>query len=127
MKPFLVALGILSFLAVVAGGVFMSMGLGSPTDYSALTGAEVYEKLCYQCHGTRGTSPHGVGNSYVGKRDYWDRESLLAYINNPRKVKAKMPHLRKSRKAMNPIPRSVPADARERLVDHVLQLMDALK
>ncbi len=127
MKPLLVTFGILGLLLAITAGAFMAMGGGGAVDYSTMTGAEVYGKLCSQCHGGRGTAPNGSGNSYVGKRDYWDKESLLTYIADPRSVKKKMPHLARSKRAMNPIPRSVPTAARERLVDHVIQLMDALK
>ena len=124
MKPLLIMVGVLGAMAF---GVFIALGGAGFADYSTMTGAEVYQRLCASCHGSRGTAPTGAGNSYVRKRDYWTEESLLAYIANPRAVKAKMPHLRASKRVMNPIPRTVPTAARERLVAHVLQLMDALK
>jgi mono/diheme cytochrome c family protein len=127
MKPMLVTFGIFGLLFAIAAGAFMAMGAGGAVDYSSMTGAEVYGKLCSSCHGSRGTAPNGSGNSYVGKRGYWDEESLLAYIANPPAVKKKMPHLARSKRAMNPIPRSVPTAARERLVAHVIQLMDTLQ
>ena len=125
MKPFLMTAGIFGILFFVAAGAFKVMLGGGAVDYGTLTGPELYGKLCQQCHHKRGIG--GAGNSYAGKRDYWDKESLLEYIANPAKVKAKTPHLQKSRKSMPAIPRSVPTEARERLVLHVIQLMDSLK
>ena len=127
MKPLLVMGGIFGLLAAITAGAFMAMGGGGAVDYGSLTGAEVYGKLCSTCHGKRGTAPSGAANSYVRKRAFWDTESLLAYIANPPAVQKKMPHLARSKRAMTPIPRSVPQEARERLVAHVLQLMDDLK
>lgn len=127
MKPQFIVAGIGLMLVSIVGGVvaMMSQGGGSAT-YDAMNGPEIYGKLCQQCHGARGTAPKGLANSYAGKRQYWDEPSLLAYIANPRAVKAKMPHLRDSPKYMPAISKAVPVDARRKLAQHVLSLMDEL-
>ena len=125
MKPLLIFAGILGVFLIVAVGAFKVILGGGTADYASLTGAELYGKLCQQCHGRRGLG--GAGNSYAGKRDYWDKESLLAYIANPPKVKRTMPHLRNSKKAMPAIPLRVPQEARERLVIHIIEMMENLE
>ena len=125
VKPLLIFAGILALLATTA---FMALkAMGGNVDYKSLDGEQLFGRLCAQCHGPRGTDPRGVASSYVGKRDYWTKESLLTYIANPRRAKAKIPHMKGSKKYMQPIAKSVPMEARERLVDHVLKLMNDLK
>ncbi len=69
----------------------------------------------------------GVANSYAGKRDFWTEEKLLAFVDNPQGYRSKMPHLMTSSKlVMPPLSRTVPPEARMRLVEHVLLKMEAL-
>lgn len=128
MKPPVIIAGVLIFLLSVIGGVVMMMGQGGgAAAYDTMSGPQIYAKLCQQCHGERGTAPRGLANSYARKRQYWDEDSLLAYIESPPRVKAKMPHLAGSNRVMPAISKSIPIEARKRLVAHVIGLMDALE
>lgn len=111
-------------LALVGG--LASSGCDSASAYEQLSGEQIYARLCTQCHGTEGRALHGRGGSYLGKRKYWTRATLLEYLEDPQAYKRKAPHL-SAAKYMPPLNRYVPPAARERLVDHVLGLMDALE
>lgn len=93
--------------------------------YADRSGEEIYTRLCSHCHGDEGRALHGRGGTYLGKRKHWTRETLLEYLDDPQAYKRKAPHLTAS-KYMPPISRHVPEDARLRVADHVLALMDAL-
>ena len=128
MKPWVLVLILIGIATVFIGGFLFAIGGGRmQTSYNKLTGQEIYGKLCLQCHGDRGTAPTGLANSYAGKRQHWDEVSLLAYIANPPKVKRTKPHLARTHRVMPAISRSVPAEARQKLVTYVIGLMDALE
>lgn len=117
--------------AVLAPGVALMLALlpaacDGPSTYEELSGEQIYSRLCLQCHGEHGRALHGRGGSYLGKRKYWTRETLLEYLQDPQAYKRKAPHLSASR-YMPPLNRHVPPEARVRLADHVLGLMDALE
>ena len=117
--------------AVLAPGVALMLALvpaacDRPSTYEALPGEQIYSRLCLHCHGEQGRALHGRGGSYLGKRRYWTRETLLEYLDDPQAYKRKAPHLSASR-YMPPLNRHVGPDARVRLADHVLGLMDALE
>jgi len=117
--------------AGIGSGLVLALALllGScdgPSTYQDLSGERIYHRLCTQCHGEQGRALHGRGGTYLGKRKYWTQETLLEYLEDPQAYKRKAPHLSASR-YMPPLNPHVPAEARVRLVDHVLGLMDALE
>ncbi|MDG1491225.1 MAG: c-type cytochrome [Planctomycetota bacterium] len=101
-------------------------GCDGASAYADRSGEEIYTRLCAHCHGDSGRALQGRGGTYLGKRKYWTRESLLEYLDDPQAYKRKAPHLSKS-KYMPPINRNVPEAARLRVADHVLGLMDTLE
>lgn len=114
-----------AILPLAAGALLVLAGCDRSAAYADRSGEEIYARLCTQCHGDEGRALHGRGGTYLGKRKYWTRETLLEYLDDPQAYKRKAPHLTTSR-YMPPISGAVPAEARVRLVDHVLGLMDAL-
>ena len=72
--------------AFTAPGValaLVSAGCDGPSAYQDLSGERIYSRLCTQCHGEQGRALHGRGGSYLGKRKYWTRETLLEYLDDP--------------------------------------------
>lgn len=116
----------LGALTLTLVGGLASSGCDNASAYEQLSGAQIYERLCTQCHGPEGRALHGRGGSYLGKRKYWTRATLLEYLEDPQAYKRKAPHL-SSAKYMPPLTPYVQGEARARLVDHVLGLMDALE
>lgn len=114
-----------ALLPLALGALLALAGCDRSAAYADRSGEEIYARLCTQCHGDEGRALHGRGGTYLGKRKYWTRETLLEYLEDPQAYKRKAPHLTTSR-YMPPISGAVPADARVRLADHVLGLMDAL-
>ena len=103
-------------------------GCNGKSVYESMSGEDIYRRLCETCHGPEGRAMTGVANSYAGKRKLWTEEKLLAFVDNPQGYRSKMPHLVTSSKlVMPPLSRSVPPEARKRLVEHVLQMMEALE
>ncbi len=122
---------ILLVIAGIAGtvGLFvLAMQFGSPSsaDYKAMSGAQLYSRLCAHCHGSSGMASNGTGATYRGKREFWDEASMLAYLRDPKGFKKNNPRLNQN-KHMPPISSQVPMEARKRLVAHVLGMMDNLK
>lgn len=109
---------ILAFLGLSA---LLATGCGLGRDYTGMSGEEIFKVSCAQCHGLRGQG--GSAPTYRAKRQYWDEEKLLEYIHNPAAYKKKAPHL--TGRHMNPVDGTMPEDARRRLVEHVLELMDS--
>lgn len=118
-------LALLSTVALLASPTLFT-GCSRGSIYDEMSGAEIYMRLCKQCHGPEGRAPTGVGNTYVNKRDLWTAETLLLYLDNPGGYKRKVPHLKSSKKYMPPLSRSVSPEARQRLVEHVLSQMESL-
>lgn len=113
--------GALLALAVVS----LAGGCGGSV-YDTMSGEEVYRRLCAQCHGPRGRAMGGVGNSFVEKRQYWTEETLAAYLADPKAYRKQVPHLAGSTKIMPALNPNIPTATRDRLVEHVLGLMDDL-
>ena len=111
--------------ALVSSPSFFAAGCSGSSLYDEMTGEQVYARLCAFCHGEDGRALKGTGESYLGKRKYWTEESLLEYIRNPAAYKKKAPHLKGT--YMPPINGTISEEARQRLVGHVLELMDALE
>ena len=115
----------LALAALILSPTFFVASCNSGSIYDEMSGAEVYKRLCSLCHGQEGRALTGTGASYLGKRQYWSEQTLLEYIDNPAAYKQKAPHL--PGKYMPAISRTVSAEARQKLVAHVLELMDALE
>jgi mono/diheme cytochrome c family protein len=98
---------------------------GSKGDESATgnSGRDLFQTYCAACHGedARGTMLN-LGPSLEGVRQYWEEATLLEYIDNPKAFAAGNERLGK--REMTAIASSVPMDARERLVEYALSLMD---
>ena len=91
--------------------------------WDALSGKEIYSKAgCQACHGADGRGFMGLGSSYAGIKQYWTADKLLTYIADPKAYAANDKRLGK--REMAAIADDVPADARKKLVDYVLTLMD---
>lgn len=114
----LVGIGGLFFLALQFGGI-------STAAYDKMTGEEIFTRICSQCHGVDGVITHGKGETYTGKRQYWDEEKLLRYIKNPTAYQRKNSRLKG--RYMPPVDGTMPLAARQRLAAHVLGLMDELE
>ena len=103
-------------------------GCNGKSVYESMSGEDIYRRLCATCHGPEGRAMTGVANSYAGKRKLWTKEKLLAFVDDPKGYRSKMPHLMTSSKLVMPaLSRSVPPEARKRLVEHVLLMMEALE
>ena len=108
------------------GGLFalaMQFGGVSTDAYKKMDGAQLYARLCVQCHGPDGGGRTGA--SYRGKRQHWDETKLLEYLRNPAAYQRKVTHLQG--KYMPPLAGNMPMEARKRLVAHVLGIMDGLE
>ena len=114
---------------VLVGGAMISAVIrisgGPDLRYQDMDGAAIYNRLCTQCHGPDGRALGKAGASYRGKRQYWTEESLLEYVADPAAFQRRDPRLRGQ--YMPPIDGTMPAEARLRLVRHVLSLMDELE
>jgi mono/diheme cytochrome c family protein len=117
----------LALAALALSPTFFAASCSSGSQYAEMSGAEIYRRLCAQCHGPEGRAMTGLANSYVGKRDLWTEETLLRWLDDPRGYKPNVPHLKSSKRYMPPLSRSVPEEARKRLVAHVLGQMEALE
>jgi len=117
-------------IAAVSIAAMLAPGCGDPgAMYAEMDGEALYRLRCMQCHGPEGKGL-AANPSYRGVRDDWSAETLLEYIDDPaafKRTDAAPRRLRGSAKYMPPVDRHMPADARERLVEHALGLMDALK
>lgn len=124
-----VALAVAALAISVAAGIGAT-GCGDPgAMYADMDGAALYRLRCLQCHGPEGEGL-AANPSYRGVRDDWSAETLLAYIDDPgafKRTEDAPARLRSSAKYMPPVDPHMPEDARQRLVEHVLGLMDALK
>ncbi len=128
MKPPVIIAGIVLIIVISVGGIMALLGpAGGAAAYDTMTGQQLYTKLCFQCHGAKGTGGSGGGSSYAGKRDFWDEQSIIAYLANPQKYRNKQPHMKDSKKFMPAISPSVPIAARKKIAQHVLGLMDKVK
>ncbi|MFT5049065.1 MAG: mono/diheme cytochrome c family protein [Chlamydiales bacterium] len=87
------------------------------------SGAELYSSYCAQCHGKTGTGGFmNLGPSYKGIAKFWDAERLIEYIDDPQAFAANVDRL--GERSMTAIADSVKPEARKRLVEHALSLMD---
>lgn len=92
-------------------------------EYASQSGAQLYESTgCSACHGKDGRGFMGLAPSYAGLARYWTEELLLEYIADPAAFAAGDPRL--GQRPMTAIAADVPQAARERLVEHVLTLMN---
>lgn len=123
------ALALAALAASVATGLGAT-GCGDPgAMYADMDGEALYRLRCLQCHGPEGKGL-AANPSYRGVRDDWTARTLLEYIDDPgafKRTDAAPRRLRGSAKYMPPVDRHMPQEARERLVEHVLGLMDELK
>jgi len=100
-----------------------SGGEASGGGWDALSGKEIYAKAgCQACHGVDGRGFMGLGSSYAGIKQYWTADKLLTYIADPKAYAANDKRLGK--REMAAIADDVPAEARQKLVEYVLTLMN---
>lgn len=113
---------------LLGGGMLLAVlrfAGGGGLRYEEMDGAAIYARLCSQCHGPDGRAVGRAGASYRDKRQYWTEASLLEYLADPAAFQRKDARLRG--RYMPPIDGTMPADARSRLVRHVLGVMDGLE
>lgn len=110
-----------AILALAAGAWFASCSDATPT-----TGPELFNAWgCVQCHAESGVGVSGLGPSLLEKQKYWTRDTLLAYLRDPKGYAAKDPRLKEQgRSFMTPMP---PVLAQDEvlvglLIDHVLAM-----
>ncbi|MCP3915011.1 MAG: cytochrome c [bacterium] len=82
----------------------------------------LYGTYCKSCHGGDGRGSMGLGSSFAGVAKHWNEEKLLTYIADPEAYAAKDPRL--GTRPMAPISGDVPPEARKKIVQHTLSLMD---
>ncbi len=87
------------------------------------SGAELYATYCKSCHGKQGRGSFlNLGPSYEGLAQHWTAENLLEYIADPKTFAAADERL--GEREMPAIDPNVSMEARRRLVEHALGLMD---
>lgn len=124
MKGALLAAAAVALLGGAMIAAVLRFAGGGGLRYEEMDGAAIYRRLCSQCHGPDGRAVGRAGASYRDKRQYWDEASLLEYLADPAAFQRKDSRLRG--RYMPPIDGTMPADARLRLVRHVLGIMDGL-
>lgn len=95
--------------------------------FAAMDGEALFKHSCASCHGSDGRAPGGAAPNFRGKRDDWSVDKIVEYIDDPQAYKKKAGIARLGRKVMPPVNRRMPEDARRRLAEHVIELMDALR
>jgi len=109
-------------LGAALGAVGCSSG-PEQGDYSSQSGAQLFQSTgCATCHGKDGRGFMGLAPSYAGLARYWTKDRLLQYIADPAAFAKADPRL--GQRPMPAIAADVPTAARERLVEHVLTLMN---
>ena len=114
----LVATSALLALAIACSS---SSGKGG---YETQSGEELYKSAgCSACHGADGSGSRlNLGPALGGLREHWTKEKLLAYMGDPAAFAAGDARL--GQRTMPAIGVDVPPEARDRLADHVLSMMD---
>lgn len=119
----------LGVAALVTAGFVLGGCRDRSAFYASMDGEALYRQACLQCHGPQGKGTASAP-SYRGIRDDWTAERLLLYIDDPaafKRTDLAPRHLRGSEKYMQPVDFYMPPDARERLVEYALGLMDELR
>lgn len=116
---------VLSFL-IVASSAAVLAGACSSEPPPPRDGETVWlEAGCVNCHGRDGGGMKGFAPTLHGKKQFWTRETLIAYIKDPQGYAAKEPRLRDQGRGYSlpmpklPLPHAIEY---ERLADYVLAL-----
>jgi cytochrome c2 len=87
-------------------------------------GPELFANQCSMCH-QRDGSGSALGPTLHGKKGFWTRPALIAYLKDPAATIEKDPRL-KAQKTKYSLPmttfKMLPEPALERLADHVLAM-----
>lgn len=107
----------------IASALAAAAGCGDSSGDAPLTGPQLFQKNCSQCHAD------GTGSSLAptlhGKKSSWTRETLVTYLKDPPGYAAKDPRLKaQGTKYSLPMPtyKMLPQGELEKLADHVLAM-----
>jgi mono/diheme cytochrome c family protein len=114
----------ISFLASMTFAFLLASSCGD--DKTPKTGAELFlTQGCSNCHGPDGAGMPGFAPTLHGKKSFWTREKLVAYLKDPKTYREKEPRLKEQGRpyslAMPPSIALTP-DELGRLADHVLAM-----